>query len=346
MRPGPVPSGASGVGVRVASMRGSQVLATDIPAQDVVVDWTRDRVVPTQITFVAPLDWLPTDPMDPLANFGQRVHITSLVEVGGVVHEVAVGWFLVTAWSESDDVVQVTALDLMQLLEDDPMVWPSSPPSGATLRTELQRLAGDHLPVILDGVADVPVSSTLQWDTSRTTSIQDLCTSHGLEYGVKPDGYLHVWAARDGSAPVATFRASDLLVDAPRSSLDRRPNRWTVVGSVGDGDDATQVAVTLGTDVPPFEPSAYGVVRSRTELSGASSRAAVQDAARLAMVSAQIVSQTRSLQIVADPRLEGGDVIGVTTDAGETFVGRVVAYSLPLDDPAGQMRVDVEVLEW
>ena len=53
----------------------------------------------------------------------------------------------------------------------------------------------------------------------------------------------------------------------------------------------------------------------------------------------------RSLGVVPDPRLEAGDVIGISTPAGEEIVGRVVAYSLPLggEEP---MRVDLEEFTW
>ena len=54
----------------------------------------------------------------------------------------------------------------------------------------------------------------------------------------------------------------------------------------------------------------------------------------------------RSVAIAADPRLEAGDVIAVHTDAGEVIVGKVIAYSLPVDKPGGHMRVDVEELAW
>lgn len=346
MRPGPSALARAAVGVRVSVMRGGVVLATDVPARGVQVEWTADRVVPTQVTLEAPLDWVPTDPLSPLANFGQRVHVVSLLEVDGLTHEVELGWFQISEWSEGSESVSVTALDLMQLLEDDPMVWPSSPPPGATLRSELQRLAGDHLPVVLDDVVDVPVASTVQWDTSRTTSIRDLCESHGLGFGVRADGCLHVWERADGSDPVATYSARDLLVDAPRSSVPRRANQFTAVGSVGSGDDAVQVTASTEATAFPFEPGAYGRVRSRVEVSGATTQDAVQRVAQSQMQAAQIVSQTRPLEIVMDPRIEGGDVIGVITDTGEHLVGRVVAFSMTLDDPSRTMRVDVEVLQW
>ena len=332
------------VGVRISSVLGRQTLALDIPASDVVLDLTTDRVVPGQLTFQAPLELLPINPQDPLANKGQRLHVSSLLEIEGHPYEVDRGWYQIESWEE-DDAVAVTALDLLRTLETDPMRWPSSPPRGATLRSELQRLAGD-MPVRLEA-PDRPIDSQIQWDRDRVKSIRDLCQTHGLGYGVRTDGYLHVWALRDGRTPVATYTAQDLLLGAPRSSGERLPNRFLAVGSTGSGDDDTQARwyreATLS--FPPFGED-YGTVREILEVQSATSQTMVDQAANLALSDSLISAGRRPLQIVLDPRLELGDIINVVPDEGEPFVGRVAAISMPLTDPGAQMRVDVEEVLW
>lgn len=355
MRPSPSDlRGSVGVGARVEVVRGREVLAVSVPVVDVVVDATRDRVVPTQLTYTAPRDWVPEHELSPLNNFGQRSHLSMVLDVDGTSTTVEIGWFLHTAWEEQDDGVQVTCVDLMQTLVENPLTWPSSPPSGATVLSELRRLcsmeSGTGLPVILEsGNASVP--RTTQYGTDRAENIKDLCDSYGLDYAVKPDGYLHVWARRDGRDPVAHYSARDLgtpgtsgvLLDAPRKSQDRRPNRWTVVGS-GDGD--AQWSSTVSSTQAPYEPTAYGIVNARYEMNQAGSQAQVTKAAESYQRDATITSETRSLEIPADPRLELGDVISAETDTGEMLVGRVAAYSLPVDDPSARMRVDVETTQW
>ena len=96
----------------------------------------------------------------------------------------------------------------------------------------------------------------------------------------------------------------------------------------------------------PYEPSTYGWVTERKEFNAASSAGAVHEAAHTNMANALMAASKRSLEIVPDPRLEVGDVIAVYTDADETVVGKIVAYSLPVDKPDGLMRVDVEELAW
>jgi len=181
-----------------------------------------------------------------------------------------------------------------------------------------------------------------------------LCDSYGLEYAVKPDGYLQAWAQRDGRDPVAHYSAVDLgtpgaagvLLDAPRKSQPRRPNHWTVVGTQGSGDDEQVYIAKTSATQPPYDIAGYGIVRARYEMNQATSQAQVTAAAQTYMRNAMITSETRSLEIPADPRLELGDIISAQTDTGEMLTGRVAAYSLPVSEPGSDMRVDVGVLKW
>jgi hypothetical protein len=135
-------------------------------------------------------------------------------------------------------------------------------------------------------------------------------------------------------------------LDAPRKSQDRRPNRWTVVGTQGAGDDEQVFVAKVSATQPPYDVEGYGVVRARYEMNMATSQAQVTAAAQTYMRDAMVTSETRSLEIPADPRLELGDIISAQTDTGEMLTGRVTAYSLPVSEPGSDMRVDVGVLRW
>ena len=359
MRPGPNDlRGSVGVGARVEVVRGRDVLAVDVPVRDVVVDASADRVVPLQLTYTAPRSMVPTHPLDVLNNFGQRTHLSMVLDVDGVPSTVEIGWFLHTAWKEQDDGVQVTAVDLMQTLVDNPLTWPESPPAGASLLSELRRLcameSGTGLPVVLDDPVDRSIPRTTQYGTDRAENVRDLCKSYGLEYAVKPDGYLHVWAQRDGRTPVAHYSARDLgtpgvagvLLDAPRASQDRRPNRWTVVGASGSGDDEVRWSSTVRAMDAPYDPASYGIVGARYEMNQATSQSQITQAAQTDMRNVMVTTVKRSLSVPPDPRLELGDVISAETEAGEWLVGRTIASSLPVSEPDSDMRVDVEELRW
>lgn len=355
MRPGPSLEALAGpvaIGARIDVHLGGggRVLALDIPAEDIQIDWSSERVVPGKLTYRCPAEWIPESPAAPLANFGQRSHVVALLDTTEGRHEVDLGWWQHQTWEEQDHGdVKVECLDLLQILEQNPMTWPSSPPRGATLLSEAQRIAWT-LPVILDpGVQNSWVSPSAQWGHSRTEAIRDLCTARNLHWGVKSDGCLHLWARRDGGSPDARYTGRDLLASAPRKSGERRPNRWVVTGSPQTGDTNTPAVKWTGTATVtswPYEPSIYGYVTDRREFNVASSQNAVRAAASAYMRSALSASTVRHVEIASDPRLEAGDVIAVHTDAGEVIVGRVTAYSLPVDSPDSLMRVDMEVLAW
>ena len=360
MRPGPTTDQMADpmwVGARVAVMRGRTVLATGVRIWDAVLEGTASRTVPEQLTFKVNNNWLPTYPQAPFNNFGQRVNPTQVLGLPGGVTRMDLGWYQIDAWEEQDDgSVEVTALNLLKRPDESDLTWPTSPPAGATLRSEFQRMAGDGLPVILDpGVVDRPVPRTTQYGTSRTDNIRDLAAAYSVEYGVKSDGYLHVWMPRTGRDPVAHYTGRDLgkpgrragrLLAAPRVSQDRRPNQWTVVGTQNAGGREQRWSATVRTTTQPFEPDAYGVVTDRREMNIATSQQQVTLAAQTYQRHAMMTVETRSVEIAPDPRLELGDVISVTTRSGETIVGRVAAYSLPLTDHTASMRVDLEVLQW
>jgi hypothetical protein len=205
---------------------------------------------------------------------------------------------------------------------------------------------GHSLPVILDGVTDRSIPRTFQWGTDRMPAIEDLCQSYQLAYGVRPDGYLHVWPRRDGRLPVASYAAADLLLDAPRTSIDRQPNRFVVVGSSGSGDDEQRWTASGMNDSAPFDVEGYGVVTERTETVSATSQAMVTAALETRMRKAGMATRKRSVEIAADWRIEGFDVIALHPDEQAPFVGEVQAYSMPLSEPDARMRVDVTELNW
>lgn len=353
MRPGPSTEalkGAVAVGARIDIHLGGVVVALDVPCEDVQIDWASDRIVPGKLTYTCPSGWVPDSPVAALNNYGQRSHVLMMFETPNGVDSVDLGWWQHQSWEEdTSGKVKVEALDLMQLLEQDPMPWPSSPRGGATVLSEAQRLAGT-LPVVLDpGTPNSPVSPSTQWGHSRSEAIRDLCVARGLNWSVKADGCLHLWKQTDAGEPVARYTGRDMLVESPRKSVERRPNRWVVVGSPQQSDDKKPAVKWTGTAIAssgPYEPSTYGWVTERKEFNAASSAGAVHQAAHTNMANALMAASKRSLEIVPDPRLEVGDVIAVYTDADETVVGKIVAYSLPVDKPDGLMRVDVEELAW
>ena len=239
--------------------------------------------------------------------------------------------------------MKVKAVDLLQLVEEDSVAWPSSPPKNQRLGDEVQRLVGTTLAVKYSGPNSL-VDTGLQFKTDRLDNLTDLCAAYGLEYRMRPDGFLHVFPL--SNEVVATYDAKDLLVDASRRSSERKPNRWLAVGSKSETKNKvtkeTRWSFEAKATVEPYGP-AYGVFRDRIAVQSATNQTMVTRAANNAMKAAIGVIGSRSFEIVPDPRLEIGDVAMFVTNHG-SVVGRTTATSLPVDDPQGLMRVDVEII--
>ena len=331
------------VGVRIDSVLGNDLLAESIPVTRVILDGTRARKVPHQLQFLAPWAWLPTYDRAPLANYGQKVHLWSTLKSSELDVEIDLGWFQIESWKEAPGGVQVTALDLIRGIETNLLPGPSSPPRGATLQTELQRLAGTF-PVILDNVPNSKVDSTIQWGQNRVDAIYDLCSAFNLHFEVRSDGYLHAWRETK-SSPVATYAAKDLLLEVPRESGERKPNVWIAVGGGDTGAAGQRVVEVAKATWAPYT-SEYGSVVEVVEVSSATSQAQVVEVANRELSSSLVVGSTRQLEIILDPRIELVDVIEVLPLEEPGFVVRVNAFSMPLTDPEASMRVDVGVLQW
>lgn len=359
MRPGPPTAALARLswGVMLDVLRAGRVLAADLPVEDVRLEWTADRVVPGRLTYSLPLAWTPAWPLDPAGVFGQRSRplVVCRDETTRREWTTPLGQFLHVGWQETGGAVQVSGVDLMQVLEESPMPWPSSPPAGASLSTEARRLAGG-MPVVLDpGVADGPVSASTQWGCSRSESLVKLAQSRSCGVRSGPDGALHVYPLRDASsAPDVTYEAAStpfgpgngllLGVEATPRQVPRRPNRWVVTATHKDGDTEEQWTATRTATQPPFDVAGYGEVTKHEEFSAADSRGAVEAAVDTYMRQDLAALQPVTARIVPDPRLEVGDVVALVQADGSTLAGRVHAYSMQIG--GADMRVDLDVLEW
>lgn len=336
-------------------IRGGRVLATGVPAKEVTFQWSNSsRSVPAQVSYQAPLSWTPKDPLDALNNFGQRTILTALMEDRlGRRWEISLGHFVHTTWSVNNGNLTVTATDLMQLLEDNPAPWGSSPPGDATTLGELRRLSDNVVPIFLDeGVPDLPVPRTTQWGTSRTEAVRKLGESQGFGLRAGGDGALHAFPRKRVAQPDVIYTTENgLLIDAPRAprSGGRRPNRWYATGTkqkTGKEKQEERWTASRTRTLPPYEPEGYGWITSHKEVSAAESQFQVEEAVENLLQSDLQAAQSRSLTVVPDPRIEVGDVVGAVTADREYMAGIVTAYNMPLTDPSKTMRIDIDLLEY
>ncbi|RTE47887.1 hypothetical protein [Actinobaculum sp. 352] len=331
---------AATVDCELVAYRAGRVLATAIPNTDSLLEVSAGNMPAEKLTFTAPRDWTPTSPYDPLNNYGQELGVTVRMVADGVPWHVNMGRYMVTGWAEKTGGVQVTAVGLLQRLVENPAVWPSSPPAGATLYSEARRLA-PGLPIRLHA-RDRGIPRTFEWGTSRVEALQELCDSYGLDMLIRADGYLHLVPHRDGGSPDITYR--DVVIEAPRESVNRRANQWIVYGKETDG--VQPIAITTA-DEAPYDPGSYGRLVEHHQMSIAEDQSAVTAAAGTYMRKRLNAARKRSISVRPDPRIEIGDIIQAISDT-EIVTGRVTGYSLPLVAGTSKtdMRIDVEELQW
>lgn len=154
----------------VSSIRGDQVLADNMEVSDVTCSASLSDDA-TQITRElkcnvtdATRELLSTNPMSPLAPWGQRVQVRAEISVGAAYSElIPVGEFRIESvegdaatavlqrngsWLYGGQQVQVTARDMLQQLADEAWTTPLQRISGNTDVQELARiLAGTGIPI-------------------------------------------------------------------------------------------------------------------------------------------------------------------------------------------------------
>lgn len=143
-------------------------------------------------------------------------------------------------------VVKLEAVDITYSIDLDKFWSPQSPGTDATIVTEIQRLAGDYCPVVVDpGVTDRGVSRFLVYDGEKLEAIQDLASRIGARYRMGGDGEMHLYPM--DSAPVWRVEPHVSLVKVSRrQKLEGLYNVWVINGKDnGNGAAPVQAVVPL-----------------------------------------------------------------------------------------------------
>lgn len=144
--------------------------------------------------------------------------------------------------------IRIQAADLGILLKNDRLLAPESPPNGATVLSEIQRLCGLTVPVsIATGVSarDRAVNKTLVYERDRLDAIQSLCKSITCDFRMNGDGQLEVYTIIPQD-PVATLQGGTggLMVGVDRSQqLDGLYNIFVVTGTADQERPVRSIAM-------------------------------------------------------------------------------------------------------
>ena len=250
-----------------------------VPVKAGSVTWTTSQQVQGTLSLTVPRigaagqdedsrDWTPLAPDSPLAAMGQVLHVQ--VTVASLVStdrwDVPLGRFLITQWEVGATDIHITGKSLLQHLEDDRLTSPTVPYSGGTLASELRRLVGGHMGVIVSDALTNRACPSMSWGESRIDAVYELTDAWPARLREGPDGVLYVLPP----TPSITERPETTLTDGEAGTVigvTRQGSRNGIFNRIvargQEQDDAGQPrfqAIVDQTTGPLRTSGPYGVI--------------------------------------------------------------------------------------
>lgn len=359
-------SSAYTVAARVESWLGSEYLGA-VPVEDGSVSWDASQQVQGSLSLSVPRvgaagdedwrDWDPTDPTHPLACFGQVLHVS--LTIGSLISSawwtVPLGRFLITSVEPGPSTVRVTGKSLLQRLEEDRLTEPMAPDPAGSMASELRRLVGSRMGLIIDpALRDYPCPS-MTWGESRIDAVYEIARSWPAVVREGGDGILYVSPPTPDPTSRPELRLSDgaegtVVGVAASVSRDKIYNRVVARGqeSSDEGSPSFQAIADQMTG-PMRVDGPYGVVPRFFSSPLITSVAQAKSTAEAMLADAVRKKVTVPVEHAPDPRIRLDAHVEVETrpvegTPGRTVWGVVSAYELPLTY-RGTQKTDVEVVQ-
>lgn len=349
------------VDIKLDSYLDQVELADKIPVIDGSITYDATADLRRRIEFTVPLtdpqgrSWDPSDEVQhPLNYYGQRLHLQLGVGIGTTGwwwfdH----GWFLITAWTvdENAQTVQVTAVDLSQLVDDARLYFSTSPGGRMTYATAFEYLLGDILPfTIQSGVPSGTVNRATIWERERRKNLDDLCNAWGTRWYVDDTGRVQVapalTAVDSQTEPVSEVTWGPYGTLTARSRTAQRDRIYNAVVVTGkQSEDGSGIVPTAYAEQVGDGPiSVSGPFGRRPKFF--TSDYLVTDAqcltvARQMLYDATVMTRSEPASAIPDYALELLDVVRVVSGSGSSFLGRVSSIKLPLTANGGAMELTV-----
>ncbi|WP_103061592.1 hypothetical protein [Actinomyces qiguomingii] len=359
-------TGAYTYSARVDSWLGSQWLG-QVPVAGGSVSWTVGQQVQGTLSLTVPRygaaseaenarDFTPDHPEAPLACFGQELQVTVTVTslVDGSEYTEPAGRFIIISSETDTDTVTVSAKSLLHRTEENRLVSLTVPRTGGTLASEIRRLIGTQMGVVIDeALTDRACPSSMSWGESRIDAVYEIADAWPARLREGRDGVLYLLPPADEitTAPVRVLTDGvDGTVIGVKRSWTREQVYNRVVARGQDTDDAgrpTFQAVASQTSGPLSVTGPYGIVTRFWSSPLVTSQAIAARSAQTMLASSIRRATTIPVELAPDPslqldepvRLYSHDVIGA---APVELWGRVAAVELPLLY-TGAARVDVAI---
>lgn len=326
----------------VESWRDGVLLADDIPVTDASEEGNRGDRIPERVTFAVPridrgVSWSPSTPEHPLAANGQRL----FVKLGIGVQGAAVEWFqrgvfLIKNAVTVDDVVNVTAVGMLQLVDEARLISPYQPTG--TLASTIRGLMEPALTVAVSAsLTDRAVPTAgINWDEDRLGAVLELLDAWPATAYVDPAGFLQVVPATQSTTSVLS------ITDGTGGTI-----RAVTGTSTRDGVSNAVVARGAGSDGAQIQGVAYDYSGSATSYGGPFNPLPVPffyfspllTTLEQCTTSANTILQRRlrnagrqfEVEMVPNPALQLGDVVTLSSEALalDAALCSIEALSLP-----------------
>ena len=338
-----------------------------VPVKAGSVTWTTSQQVQGTLSLTVPRigavsqdegarDWTPLAPDSPLAAMGQVLHVQ--VTVASLVStdrwDIPLGRFLITQWEVGATDIRITGKSLFQHLEDDRLTSPTVPYSGGTLASELRRLVGGHMGVIVsDALTNRPCPS-MSWGESRIDAIYEIADAWPARLREGPDGVLYVLPP----VPAITERPETTLTDGEAGTVigvTRQGSRAGIFNRIvargQEQDDAGQPrfqAIIDQTTGPLRTSGPYGIVTKFFSSPLITSKQAALNSATTMLATSVRQKTTVPVTHTPNPTLTLDtpvELITANIDGAATITqwGIVTSTEIPLVY-SGTSRSDVEVV--
>lgn len=362
--PGDLLASAYTVDVAVESWLGSEYLG-QVPVEDGSVSWDASQQVQGTLSLSVPRsgavdgedwrDWDPVDPTHPIACFGQVLHVSMTIGslIGGGWWTVPLGHFLITSVEPGPSTVRVTGKSLLQRLEEDRLTEPMAPNPAGSMSSELRRLVGSRMGLIIDpALRDYPCPS-MSWGESRIDAIYELAQAWPAVLREGGDGILYVSPPTPDTTSRPALRLSDgedgtVVGVAESVSRDKIYNRVVVRGQQNSDEGAPSFQAIADQMIGPMRVDGpYGVVPrffsspliTSTAQAKETAEAMLNDAVRKKIKVPVTHAPDPSIRLDAHIEVKTCPVDGATI---RTLWGVVAAYEVPLTY-RGTQKTEIEV---
>lgn len=297
--------------------------------------------VTRNLEIVVPQGMYPALPDGLLAPYGNRLQVTSGIQLGD--GSLKYTWTVFTGRIQKpllapDGSVTVPAADRANEVIEYGFSSPSSSQTGALVSAEIARLISEALDDATFGASD-PFALTvpaLAWTGDRGTALDEMATSLGAFWYALANGDFvlrrYPWAVAANPVVTLSDGPDGIIAGSPSRNREDVFNAVTVTGERADG---TAPVVAYAEDNNPASPTyvrgPFGRRHRPIQLQTPQTQGSAQTAANEWLKRSIALQETWTWEQVPDCALELGDVMGLDAYDRDDIIQVVSGFTLPLD---------------